>query len=173
MKPITDSTVEELILQRPWLLAVFVFLVFFFFFFGLKMACAQALVAGTIAAPAQATSTATTPQVFPFIYVGQAADFNIVVTANGNVYVPPAGTTYAPVVTWTSTDPAARLTLSVDTQTVTVVLTSTDTATSITLTASCLAPDGKTTLTATYQIPILVAPVSYQLGIVQTRATGP
>jgi hypothetical protein len=61
----------------------------------------------------------------------------------------------------------------VDTQTVTVVLTSTDTATSITLTASCLAPDGKTTLTATYQIPILVAPVSYQLGIVQTRATGP
>lgn len=42
MKPIIDSTVEELILQRPWLLAVFVFLVFFFFFFGLKMACAQA-----------------------------------------------------------------------------------------------------------------------------------
>src|ERR1017187_6423141 len=129
---------------------------------GILFTMALALIA---VAPAQNTTTTTSPPVFPFIYPGHSATFQIAVTANGNVYVPPAGTTYAPVVTWTSSDPAAGLTLSADTGTVTVVLTSTDTSTSITLTASCLAPDGKTKLTATYQVPVLPEPVTYQLGI--------
>jgi len=133
---------------------------------GILFALALALVAGAIAAPAQ-----TTAPVFPYIYAGHSASFQAVAGVNGNVYVPPAGTTYAPTVTWTSSDPAAVLTLGANTSTVTVVLTSTDTSTSITLTASCLAPDGKTTLTATYLVPVLAAQVVYQLGIIQLSAT--
>lgn len=148
---------------------------------------AMALVASTIAVPAQTTTVTTTSSgpgatstanstaapAFPFIYTGYAATFQIVVTENGNAYVPPAGTTYAPTVAWTSSDPAAGLTLSANTQSVTMVLTSTDTSTSIVLTATCLAPDGKTTMISTYVIPVLAPPVAWLSNIIQTSATTP
>jgi hypothetical protein len=76
-------------------------------------------------------------------------------------------------VTWTSSDPAAGLTLSANTATVTMVLPSTDTSTSIVLTATCLAPDGKTTMISTYVIPVLAPPIAWLSGIIETSATAP
>ena len=119
------------------------------------------------------SASAQTAPAFPYIYPGYAAGLQFVVQVNGAAYAPPAGTAYVPAVTWTVDDKLATLTPGPDTTKVLVAIPATDTATTVTVTGTALAPDGKTVLTTSFQLPTLPVPVTYRAVIIQVSATNP
>ncbi len=109
------------------------------------------------------------------IVAGTTGQLEAEVFENGVLYTPPVGTTYAPTITWTASDPSVTFTAAtaddsggtvpLSQQTV-VNVPAGDTSTSVTITATTTDPNGSP-LTGTISIPITSAPQVFTLSVTQ------
>jgi hypothetical protein len=82
------------------------------------------------------------------IAAGSSGTFAATLLENGSPYVPPVGSTYAPVWTYSSSDSTATFVTTPDTTSTVLSVPSNDLGTSLAVGASAIAPDGSTVTTA-------------------------
>jgi hypothetical protein len=109
------------------------------------------------------------------IVAGTTGQLEAEVFENGVLYTPPVGTTYAPTITWASSDPSVTFTTAtaddsggtvpLSQQTV-VNVPAGDTSTSVTITATTTDPNGNP-LTGTISVPVTSAPQVFTLNVTQ------
>jgi hypothetical protein len=109
------------------------------------------------------------------IVAGTTGQLEAEVFENGVLYTPPVGSTYAPIISWTASDPSVTLTAATAddsggtvplTQQIVVNVPAGDTSTSVTVTATTTDPNGNP-LSGTISIPVTSAPQVFTLNVTQ------